>query len=99
MTKLAANLTMLFTELPFLERFGAAAKAGFKGVEFLFPYAEPKADLAECLAANGLTQVLFNLPPGHWDKGERGIACHPDRVSEFKEGVGQAIRVQLDLGD
>jgi hydroxypyruvate isomerase len=91
MPKFCANLSMLFNEHPFLERFAAAARAGFKGVEFLFPYVAPKADLAECLAANGLTQVLFNLPPGNWDKGERGIACHPDRVSEFKDGVGQAI--------
>jgi len=91
MPKFCANLTMMFNEQSFLDRFAAAAAAGFKGVEFLFPYVAPKADLAERLAANGLTQVLFNLPAGNWDKGERGIACHPDRVSEFKDGVGQAI--------
>jgi hydroxypyruvate isomerase len=91
MPKFCANLSMLFNEHPFLDRFAAAARAGFKGVEFLFPYVAPKADLAERLGANGLTQVLFNLPPGHWDKGERGIACHPDRVGEFNDGVGQAI--------
>lgn len=98
MPKFCANLSMLFNEQPFLGRFAAAAQAGFKGVEFLFPYAVPKADLSECLAANGLTQVLFNLPPGDWDKGERGIACHPDRASEFKDGVGQAIDYAKALG-
>src|SRR5258706_1709502 len=91
MPKFAANLSMLFTELPFLERFAAAAKAGFRGVEYLFPYAMPKEEIAELLRANGLTQVLFNLPAGNWDAGERGIACHPDRVAEFQEGVGKAI--------
>jgi hydroxypyruvate isomerase len=91
MPKFAANLSMLFTELPFPERFAAAAKAGFRGVEYLFPYAMPKEEIAELLRANGLTQVLFNLPAGNWDGGERGIACHPDRVAEFQEGVGKAI--------
>ncbi len=98
MPKFCANLSMLFNEQPFLDRFAAAARAGFKGVEFLFPYAASKADLSECLAANGLTQVLFNLPPGNWDKGERGIACHPDRASEFKDGIGQAIDYAKALG-
>jgi len=98
MPKFCANLTIMFNEQSFLDRFAAAAAAGFKGVEFLFPYVAPKADLAERLAANGLTQVLFNLPPGNWDKGERGIACHPDRVSEFKDGVGQAIDYAKALG-
>jgi hydroxypyruvate isomerase len=98
MPRFCANLSMLFNEQPFLGRFTAAAQAGFKGVEFLFPYEVPKADLAECLAANGLAQVLFNLPPGYWDKGERGIACHPDRASEFKDGVGQAIDYAKALG-
>src|SRR5271167_560721 len=91
MPKFAANLSMLFTELPFPDRFAAAAKAGFRGVEYLFPYAMTKDDIAERLHAHGLTQVLFNLPGGNWDAGERGIGCHPDRVSEFQEGVGKAI--------
>ena len=91
MTKLAANLTMLYNEVDFLDRFEAASKSGFKGVEYLFPYAYPKEQLAERLARHRLTQVLHNLPAGDWAKGERGIACHPDRVGEFQEGVGKAI--------
>jgi hydroxypyruvate isomerase len=98
MPKFCANLSMLFNEHPFLDRFAAAAKEGFKGVEFLFPYGNTKAEIAERLAANGLTQVLFNLPPGDWDKGERGIASHPDRVGEFKDGVGRAIDYAKALG-
>jgi hydroxypyruvate isomerase len=91
MPRFSANLSMLFTEEPFLDRFIAAAKAGFQGVEFLFPYAAPKEEIAERLKSNGLTQVLFNLPAGNWEAGERGIACHPDRISEFQEGVGKAV--------
>jgi len=98
MTKLAANLTMLFTELPFLERFDAAAKAGFKGVEFLFPYAFRAEEINDKLRSNGLELVLHNLPAGNWEAGERGIACHPDRVSEFKEGVDDALRYAKVLG-
>jgi len=98
MTKLAANLTMLFTELPFIERFDAAAKAGFKGVEFLFPYAFRAEQIADKLATNGLELVLHNLPAGNWEAGERGIACHPDRVSEFQQGVDDAIRYAKVLG-
>jgi hydroxypyruvate isomerase len=98
MTKLAANLTMLFTELPFMERFDAAAKAGFKGVEFLFPYAFRAEQIADKLATNGLELVLHNLPAGNWEAGERGIACHPDRVSEFQQGVDDAIRYAKVLG-
>ncbi|HET9976353.1 MAG TPA: hydroxypyruvate isomerase [Burkholderiaceae bacterium] len=98
MPKFAANLTMLFTEHPFLERFERAAKAGFEAVEFLFPYAFEAADLKRRLDANGLQLVLHNLPAGHWDAGERGIACHPDRVGEFREGVDQAIRYAEILG-
>jgi hydroxypyruvate isomerase len=89
--KLAANLTMLYNEVDFLDRFAAAAKSGFKGVEYLFPYAYPKEALAEQLDKHGLTQVLHNLPAGDWAKGERGIACHPDRVGEFREDVARAI--------
>ncbi len=91
MPRFAANLTMLFNEVPFMERFAAAAKAGFKGVEYLFPYDFPAEDLAKQLSTHGLTQVLHNLPAGDWGKGERGIAIFPDRVSEFKEGVTKAI--------
>src|SRR3954453_23919353 len=91
MPKFAANLTMLFTEYDFLDRFERAAKAGFKGVEYLFPYAYKLEDLVQGLQANDLTQVLHNLPAGDWGAGERGIACMPDRVAEFREGVGKAI--------
>ena len=91
MPRFAANLTMLFTELPFMQRFEAAAKAGFEAVEYLFPYAVPRQELVAALRANGLQQVLHNLPAGHWEGGERGIACHPDRVDEFREGVSRAI--------
>lgn len=98
MPKFAANLTLLFNEHAFLDRFAAAAEAGFKGVEYLFPYAWPAAQLAEALQANALVQVLHNLPPGDWDAGERGIACHPDRVGEFQDGVGRGIDYALALG-
>ncbi len=91
MPKLAANLTMLYNEVDFLDRFDAAAKSGFKGVEYLFPYPYPRDQLAERLQRHGLTQVLHNLPAGDWGKGERGIACLPDRVGEFQDGVGRAI--------
>jgi hydroxypyruvate isomerase len=91
MPKFAANLTMLFTEVEFVDRFAAAAKAGFSGVEYLFPYPYPKEQLAECLRTNRLQQVLHNLPAGDWAKGERGIACLPDRVAEFQDSVGRAI--------
>ncbi|MCV2219734.1 hydroxypyruvate isomerase [Thauera sp. Sel9] len=98
MPRFAANLTMLFNEVPFLERFEAAAQAGFKGVEYLFPYAFDKEALAEQLQKHGLTQVLHNLPAGNWEGGERGIACHPDRVGEFQDGVGRAIEYATTLG-
>jgi len=98
MTKLAANLTMLFTELPFIERFRAAAQANFKAVEFLFPYAFEPAQIAEQLRKNELELVLHNLPAGNWEAGERGIACHPDRVGEFRQGVDEAIRYAKVLG-
>lgn len=91
MPKFAANLTMLFTEVDFLDRFEAAAKAGFKGVEYLFPYPYPKEALAERLSRYGLTQALHNLPAGDWAKGERGIACLPGREAEFRDGVKTAI--------
>lgn len=91
MPRFAANLTMLFSEVPFLDRFEQAARAGFKAVEFLFPYPFEKRALVQALQANGLIQVLHNMPAGDWDAGERGIACHPDRVAEFKDGVDRAI--------
>jgi hydroxypyruvate isomerase len=90
MTKLAANLTMLFNEVPFLDRFEAAASAGFKGVEFLFPY-PIRRQIADKLMRQRLELVLHNLPAGNWGAGERGIACHPDRVREFERGRGRAI--------
>jgi hydroxypyruvate isomerase len=98
MPRFAANLTMLFNEVDFLDRFGAAARAGFRGVEYLFPYAYPKEDLVERLRAHGLAQVLHNLPAGDWAAGERGIACHPARVGEFQDGVGRAIEYARALG-
>ncbi len=91
MPRFAANLTMLFGEKPFLDRFAAAKAAGFAGVEYLFPYDHDKADLREQLDEHGLVQVLHNLPAGNWAAGERGIAILPDRVDEFRDGVGRAI--------
>ncbi|MFQ5786179.1 MAG: hydroxypyruvate isomerase [Alphaproteobacteria bacterium] len=98
MPRFAANLTMLFNEVDFLDRFAAAADAGFTGVEYLFPYDFEKAALVERLRANRLTQALHNLPAGDWTAGERGIACHPDRVDEFRDGVGRAIDYATALG-
>ncbi len=98
MPKFAANLSMLFNELDFLERFEAAAKTGFKAVEYLFPYDFDKQELADRLQANGLKQVLHNLPAGDWAAGERGNACMPNRVGEFQDGVGQAIEYATALG-
>ncbi|MDN6320280.1 MAG: hydroxypyruvate isomerase [Marinobacter sp.] len=98
MPKFAANLSMLFTEVDFLDRFEAAASAGFKGVEYLFPYDFPAQDIKKQLDDNNLTQVLHNLPAGDWAGGERGIACHPDRVEEFRAGVAQAIEYATVLG-
>ena len=98
MPQFAANLTMLFTEVPFLDRFERAAKAGFDAVEFLFPYAFPVAEIQSRLKANGLKLVLHNLPAGDWDAGERGIACLPERVGEFRDGVARAIEYAKALG-
>ncbi len=98
MPKLAANLSMLFTEVPFLERFAAAARAGFTGVEFLFPYGHAPEDLAEALRANGLEQALFNLPPGDWQAGERGLAALPGRETEFQAGLDRALPYAQALG-
>src|SRR4051794_19164112 len=91
MPRFAANLTMLFGEMPFIDRFAAARAAGFHGVEYLFPYDFDKAELREQLTQHGLMQVLHNLPAGNWAAGERGIAILPDRVSEFRDGVHRAI--------
>ena len=98
MPKFSANLSMMFTELPFLERFEAAAKSGFKAVEYVSPYEVPMEQVAERLKRNGLTQALFNLPAGNWAAGERGIACLPDRIAEFKTGVGTAINYAKAMG-
>lgn len=98
MPKFAANLSMLFTEVDFLDRFQAAASAGFGGVEYLFPYDFPADVIKKQLDDNNLTQVLHNLPAGDWAGGERGIGCHPDRVEEFRAGVKQAIEYATVLG-
>jgi hydroxypyruvate isomerase len=98
MPKFSANLSMLFTELDFLDRFAAAARNGFTSVEYLFPYAYPKDQLAETLSRHGLKQALHNLPAGNWEKGDRGMACDPGRVVEFEEGVDRAIEYAQALG-
>ena len=98
MPKFAANLTMLFNEVPFLDRFAAARRAGFAGVEYLFPYEHEPNDIRRRLDEHGLTQVLHNLPAGNWSAGERGIAAHPDRVAEFEDGVTRAIQYATALG-
>ena len=92
MIRLAANLSMLFTEHDFLDRFAAAAKTGFRGVEYLFPYAYAPRELRAALDDNGLEQVLFNLPPGNWEAGERGLASLPGREAEFRDSVSEALR-------
>jgi hydroxypyruvate isomerase len=98
MPKFAANLTMLFNEKPFLERFALAKIGGFKAVEFLFPYAFEASEIKSALDNNALKLVLHNLPAGDWDAGERGIACHPNRVAEFRSGVAKAIEYASILG-
>ena len=97
MPRLAANLSMMFNEVPFLDRFAAARKAGFEGVEFLFPYEFTPAVLRERLNSEGLTQVLFNMPPGDWASGERGIASIPGREAEFRESVKKALEYAAAL--
>lgn len=98
MPRFAANLSMLFTEVPFLDRFERAARAGFSSVEFLFPYPFATAEIRNRLEAHRLKIVLHNLPAGDWDAGERGIACLPDRVAEFRAGVARAVEVGTALG-
>ncbi len=98
MPRFAANLSMLFTEVPFLERFEHAARAGFEAVEFLFPYAHTVAEIKERVDAAGLKVVLHNLPAGDWDAGERGMACDPRRVDEFRAGVSKALTYATALG-
>jgi len=98
MPKLAANLSMMFNEVDFLDRFAAAAKAGFKGVEYLFPYDYDKHILKQNLVENKLIQVLHNLPAGNWAAGERGIGCHRDRIAEFESGIDKAIEYATILG-
>lgn len=98
MPRLAANLSLMFTEVPFMERFEAAAKAGFRGVEFLFPYAWPKNEIAARLKENGLQQVLFNISPGDWDAGDRGLAAIKGREAEFEAAVIDALRYADALG-
>ena len=91
MPRFAANLSMLYNDVDFLDRFAAAARDGFQAVEYLFPYAYTPEQLAALLRQHGLQQVLFNAPPGDWDAGERGIACLPGREAEFREGIARAI--------
>jgi hydroxypyruvate isomerase len=98
MPKFAANLSLMFNESAFPERFAAASRAGFKGVEFLFPYDYAPSEVARWLSGNGLENVLFNLPPGNWAAGERGLAALPGREAEFRAGVDQALDYALTLG-
>ena len=97
MPRFAANLSMMFNEAPFLDRFAAAAAAGFTGVEYLFPYEHPAAEIERCLRESGLENVLFNLPPGNWAGGERGITCLPGREEEFRRGVATALDYAVRL--
>ena len=98
MPRFAANLSMMFNEVDFLDRFEAARQAGFSGVEYVSPYEHDPTKLVELLSVNGLSQVLFNLPAGNWDAGERGIACLPDRTDEFRAGIEQAADYANSLG-
>ncbi|HEJ9437009.1 TPA: hydroxypyruvate isomerase family protein [Proteus mirabilis] len=98
MARFAANLSMMFNEVPFIQRFERAAKAGFKGVEYLFPYEENAQTIAQELAKHHLTQVLFNLPAGNWQAGDRGMASLPDRQEEFIQSVDIALEYAKALG-
>ena len=99
MPKFAANLSMMYNEVPFTERFAAAAADGFQGVEYLFPYAWQPEELKALLEQHGLQQVLFNAPPGDWDGGERGLAALPGREAEFREGIALALNYAQVLGN
>jgi hydroxypyruvate isomerase len=98
MPKFCPSLSMMFTEVDFLNRFASAARAGFTAVEYMFPYEYDRLTLRDLLREHRLTQVLINLPAGNWAKGERGIACHPDRTAEFADGVERAIEYAGTLG-
>ncbi len=98
MPKFAANLTMMFNEVPFPHRFAAAARAGFEAVEFLFPYEHTPAEVAGWLKENRLFNALFNMPPGDWAAGERGLASLPGREAEFRAGVATALEYAHALG-
>ncbi len=96
--RLCANLSMMFNEVPFLDRFDAARQTGFDGVEFLFPYDHPATEIRNRLDGAGLQQVLFNMPPGNWAAGERGTASLPGRTQEFRDGVMRALDYAGALG-
>ncbi|HEX7908657.1 MAG TPA: 2-oxo-tetronate isomerase [Paraburkholderia sp.] len=99
MPRFGANLTMMYTEHPFLNRFAAAAKDGFNAVEYLFPYDFSASDIKSRLTDNGLTQALFNAPPGDWGAGERGIASLPGREDEYRRSVENALEYAAVLGN
>src|SRR5438477_12370060 len=98
MPRFAANLSMMFNEVAFLDRFDAAAKAGFTAVEFLFPYDHPPEEIGKRLHGNGLTQALFNLPPGNWEAGEKGFAALPDRFDDLKLSLATALTSAIETG-
>ena len=98
MPRFAANLTMMFTELPFMDRFAAAGAAGFRAVEYLFPYAFDVDAISQRLQENGLTQALFNLPPGNWDAGDRGLAALANRKEEFRASIDTAMHYARKTG-
>ena len=95
MPRFAANLSMMYQEVGFLDRFAAAAADGFQAVEFLFPYAHPAEAVAAALRASGVRNVLFNLPPGDWDRGERGMAALPGREAEFAASIDLALTLAV----
>ncbi|SOY43935.1 2-oxo-tetronate isomerase [Cupriavidus taiwanensis] len=99
MPRFAANLSMMYNEHAFLDRFAAAAADGFQAVEYLFPYEHPAVELRARLDANGLTQALFNAPPGDWAAGERGLASLPGREAEFRDAVGRALEYAGVIGN
>lgn len=97
MPRFAANLSMMFNEMPFLDRFAAAAASGFQAVEYLFPYDHPVEEIEKRLSRESLENVLFNLPPGDWAGGERGVTCIPGREAEFRAGVDIALAYAVNL--